>query len=165
MGPALSRRRILGGGLLFLVAYGSAFAVGHFPLSRVVSQGLGASRLITLQAAFEALLPTREDARVAAGGVDEFMARGDPVAREELRLALFLLEHGGGFSWFSFKRFSRLSVERREQILESWLQSRIPVLRQVSQGIRKAGYFTHFSRPETWMGIGYDGPWVGRRER
>lgn len=159
--PSPTRRRFLGGGALLGVAWISAQVAGHWPLGPVRSAALGPRRR-TLEAAFRVFLPGDEDARIAADGVDSFMAGADPVDREALSLALLVLEHLGGAGPLSFRRFSRLSPERQAEVLESWGASGLGLKRQVHQGIRKAALFTHYSRPETWAGIGYDGPQVGR---
>lgn len=151
----------MGGGALLALGWAAAFAFGHRPLGEVRSPFLGAARR-TLVAAFEAILPSLDDAEIAADGVDAFLATGDPVPAGQLWMALVLLEHTGGLGPLQVQRFSRLHVEDRRAVLAGWQTSSVGLRRQVFAAVRKAAIFAHYSRPETWEAVGYDGPWVKR---
>jgi long-chain-alcohol oxidase len=67
---------------------------------------------------------------------------------------------GGGFD-----HFSRLSPERREQVLLSWCDSRLPQRRAAFQALRKGALLFYYmvpgengSRSPVWDSIGYAGP-------
>ena len=139
-------------------AYVSAQLFGHRPLATVDSPLLGSAGRTTLQAACEALLPDTADAAWAAGAVDDFLAQGDPIQGEALRLALSVLEHWPG--GLRLSRFSRLSPEQRREVLTAWGQSPIGPKRQIAVAVTKTVLFTHYARPESWSGIGYPGPMV-----
>lgn len=158
-GRALTRRGFLGGGALLALGWVAAFAFGHRPLGATASSFLGSARR-TLVSAFEAILPSLDDAEIAADGVDSFLATGDPVPAGQLWMALVLLEHTGGVGPLQIHRFSRLDVEQRRAVLASWQTSSVGLQRQVFAAVRKAAIFAHYSRPETWSALGYDGPWV-----
>lgn len=155
----LTRRQLLGGGALLLAGYAGAFAFGHWPRTGA-SPALGATARGTLEAAFELLLDDAEGARVAAEGVDGFLADGDPVARSGLSAALLLLEHTGGLGPAGFKSFSRLGRADRAAVLRDWEGSSWAVRRQIFQALRRAASFAHYANPSAWAEIGYDGPWV-----
>lgn len=155
----LSRRRLLAGGALGVAAWVSGFAIGHRPLARLTSPFLGSGPKCTLTAVFEALLPMA-DALELADDVDSFLAAGDPIIGGQLRLALQVLEHLGGAGPLSFRRFSRLSVEDRVAVLDSWCHSSIALKRQIHQALHKTAVFTWYTHPRAWTAIGYDGPWV-----
>lgn len=161
-GRALTRRGFLGGGALLALGWAAAFAIGHRPLGAGPSPFLGAAARRTLVCAFEAVLPTLEDAEIAADGVDGFLGQGDPVPAGQLWMALVLLEHTGGFGPLQPRRFSRLTLDERRAVLGSWQTSAVGLRRQVFAAVRKAATFAHYSRPDTWAAIGYDGPWVRR---
>ncbi|MCB9674464.1 MAG: hypothetical protein H6737_05060 [Alphaproteobacteria bacterium] len=162
MRPALDRRQLLGGGALLLGGYALAHLWGHRPLGAVESPFLGSSARTTLGAVFEALGPPGADVQPIVDGVDAFLGRGDPVVGEQLRLALGVLEHLGGAGPIGFSRFSRLDVDARRDVLESWRTSRIATKRQIADALRRVVLFTWYSLPSSWPAIGYDGPWVGR---
>jgi hypothetical protein len=125
-------------------------------MATLESPALGSAGRRTLLAACEALLPTADDAAWAAGAVDDFLATGDPIQGEALRLALSVLEHWPG--GLRFARFSRLDPEQRRQVLADWGQSSIGPKRQISVAVTKTVLFTHYARAESWAAIGYPGP-------
>jgi choline dehydrogenase-like flavoprotein len=68
---------------------------------------------------------------------------------------------GGG----GLKRFSAMSREQRERLLQSWADSRLPQRRAVFQALRKAALLFYYvvpgrdgGRNPVWDAIGYDGP-------
>lgn len=158
----LTRRQLLGGGLLLAGGWALGHVVGHWPLAPAASPFLGASAHQTLRAVFEALLPEGVDAAVLADGVDGFLAAGDPVVGGQLRLALHVLEHTGGAGPLAFRRFSRQPRARRVEVLEAWRVSGSATKRQIAVALRKVVVFTWYSSPASWGAIGYDGPLVGR---
>jgi long-chain-alcohol oxidase len=73
---------------------------------------------------------------------------------------------GGG----GFERFSELPLERREQVLLSWCDSRLPQRRAAFQALRKGVLLLYYMLPgpnggrsPVWDAIDYPGP-LGRRE-
>lgn len=158
----LTRRQLLGGGLLLAGGWVLAQAVGHRPFPPGESPFLGTSARHTLQAAFEALLPPEADAKTLVDGVDRFLAQGDPVLGGQLRLALHVLEHFGGAGPLAFRRFSREPLARRTEVLVGWERSSFAPKRQIAAAVRKVAVFTWWSNPASWPSIGYHGPWLGR---
>jgi choline dehydrogenase-like flavoprotein len=68
---------------------------------------------------------------------------------------------GGG----GLRRFSALPPERREQVLLSWADSRVPQRRAAFQALRKGALLTYYMLPgpnggrsPVWDAIGYPGP-------
>ena len=158
--PPITRRQLLGGGVLLACGWLGAVAIGHRPL---VGTGgvLGAGRH-TLAAAFEILLPAQADCAQLAAEVDAFLGEGDPVLAGQLRTALALLEHTGGARPWRVQRFSLQSRQARQAVLSRWRVSRLGVHRQIADAVRRVALFTWYSNPASWDSIGYDGPWVGR---
>ncbi len=142
--------------MLLGAGYVSAHLWGHRPMDARESPFLGSSGRQTLVALGEALLPTPEDAAWAAEAIDDFLAQGDPVLSEQMRLALGVLEHWPG--GLRFSRFSRLSIPERQQVLKCWAKSMVGARRQIAAAMNKAVLFTHYARPESWAAIGYPGP-------
>lgn len=161
--PPLSRRQLLGGGLWLVGGWVLARAWGHRPLAGAPDGAfLGPSARATLQAALEALLPDGADAAAVAADVDAFLAAGDPVLGGQLRLALGALEHLAGVGPLTTVRFSRMPLGRRREVLEAWRVSGLGPKRRIADALRRVALFSWYTRPETWPGLGYDGPWVGR---
>ena len=156
----LTRRQLLGGGLLLAGGWVVAQAVGHRPLGTVDSPFLGSAARRTLEAALQALLPDGAPVSEVAQGVDAFLAQGDPVVGGQLVVALGVLEHLGGAGPLSFARFSRRDLGDRRAILEAWRRSGLGPKRQIADALRRLALFSWYSRPETWDAIGYEGPWV-----
>lgn len=156
---ALSRRQLLGGGALLAAGWVTAQVVGRWPPPQD-SPFLGAGARRALGAAFDALLPDPARAEALADGVDRYLAGSDPLVAGQLRVALLVLEHGGGLGLLSFRAFSERSREEREQLLTSWERSRLGPKRQIAAALRKVAMFSYYSLPEVWPELGYDGPWV-----
>lgn len=158
----LSRRHLLGGGILLGAGWATAQLIGHRGLASVESPFLGSSARQTLEAVFEALLPAGVDAVACTEDVDAFLAAGDPVMGQQLALGLNVLEHWSGFGLFTFTRFTRMSIDQRLDVLDEWAQSGYGLQRQIAAAVRKVVLFTWYAKPESWEAIGYDGPLVGR---
>lgn len=158
----LTRRQLLGGGVLLVGAYLGAFAWGHRPVEQRSSPFLGSAALVTLTAVFEALLPEEVECAELVAGVDAFLAEGDPILGGQLRLALGALEHLGGAGPLSFVGFSRLPRARRIEVLKAWHGSSWGTKRQIADAVRRVALFTYYTQPISWSAIGYDGPLVQR---
>jgi hypothetical protein len=135
---------------------------GHSALPPLQSPFLGEGPRRTLIAALEVLLPEPARAAGVASDVDGALAAGDPVLGGQLRLALRVLEFGGGGGLFSAGRFSRLPLEERTATLRAWSVSSLGMKRQIFDALRILAGFAWYARPDTWSELGYDGPWVGR---
>jgi hypothetical protein len=158
-GNPLTRRTLLGGGLLVGLGWATGQLWGHRPMAAIDSPFLGSAGRRTLEGALEALLPEGAAVETVAADVDRFLAAGDPVIGGQLVLALGALEHLGGAG---FRRFSRLSRDERTAVLEGWRTSALGPKRRIADALRRVALFSWYARPETWDRIGYDGPWVGR---
>jgi choline dehydrogenase-like flavoprotein len=60
--------------------------------------------------------------------------------------------------------FSALPRERAEALLRDWSESPVPQQRQGAAAIRALALLAHYGRESAWSDLGYDGPWLGRRE-
>lgn len=160
-----SRRRFIQGGLLFgAAAFGLWHAWGRRPLGDdptvAAARGLTPGQFRTLDAAFVELLEDGAAGRAAALVLDGFLA-GDPDQAAQMGLALTILELAPGGP-LRGRRFCRMSRAQRADVLRGWQRSRVGVRRQVHQALRQAARFIHFSQPEQWPAMGYDGPWIDR---
>ena len=153
---SLSRRQVLGGGLLFVG--GAALGLVLRPGRRGHGSALG-ERLGVLEAVVEVFLPEGEGPRVAAA-IDAFLvASGDPVLVGELSLGLGVVDHlGGGL----IRRFSARPLDERRAIFEAWSLSELGLKRQLFQAMRRLALFSFYADPVTWSHCGYYGTWVAR---
>jgi choline dehydrogenase-like flavoprotein len=116
-----------------------------------------------LAAAIEAVLGV-ENGAGGARAVQPMLDRLPGPDRVQLSLLLQGLEYGAPLLSGRPGRFTRLSRERREEILRTWSESRIPPRRQAVTVLRAIASFGHYGREETWADVGYDGPWLGRND-
>ena len=161
-GNPLTRRTLIGGGLLVGLGWATGQLWGHRPMDPAQSPFLGSAARTTLEAALDALLPEGAPFSEVAEEVDRFLAGGDPIIGGQLVLALGALEHTGGSGLLAFRRFSRLPRAERVAILEGWRSSAFGPKRRIADALRRVAVFGWYARPSTWASIGYDGPWVGR---
>ncbi|MCA9522898.1 MAG: hypothetical protein KC609_18110 [Myxococcales bacterium] len=83
-----------------------------------------------------------------------------PEKKKGLLTALSLFEYAALILLYG-GRFSRLSDERRERYVESWMRSRIATRRIIYRALRDTFAFLYYQDPRTWEGIAYPGPPVG----
>jgi len=96
-----------------------------------------------------------------AGRIDRFLASQDPAVVKGLRGALVILEYGGGPLAGRLGRFSRMDADDRAAVLHA-LPRRFGIAGQVYSGLKQLCLFLFYCADESWPGIGYDGPWLGR---
>ena len=94
----------------------------------------------------------------------------NPRAAERRQLALLLSLWDspalGALGGVGLRKFSALSQEERERVLQSWADSRSPQRRAAFQALRKGALLFYYmlggpgeqSRNPAWDAIGYDGP-------
>lgn len=99
--------------------------------------------------------PSARDARLAER-LDRELAFQFPRTREEVELALLLVEHGGARR-LSFTRFTRLSRAEQEAHLEALARGTELEQQAFSQLRLLAVYFFHCD-DRTWKAIHYEGP-------
>ncbi len=148
---------MLGWSLLACAALYAALRVfgGYGPPSRPLRR-LRRREVATLEAAGEAVFPpggalpsSGSDADLA-GYLDRLLEAMHPRARRQIQLLLFLVEHATlvfpAPGWGGFRRYSALSLEQRQRVLEAWADSHIFSRRLVFLSLRALltmGYFAH----------------------
>jgi len=109
------------------------------------------------------------DAKLPAGGeiipgnLESFLEKIDPEGGKKLMTVLSLFEYAA-LCMFYGGRFTRLSAERRERYVETWMRSRIATRRIIYRALRDTFAFLYYQDPRTWDGIGYAGPPVGLKD-
>jgi long-chain-alcohol oxidase len=102
--------------------------------------------------ALDAICETFAPGAVALGVADQVLelARLNPTVEErELRAVLSL---------FALRGFARLPRPRREAVLRTWCDSRVPQRRAAFHAFRKGVLLAYYSHRETQARIGYPGP-------
>lgn len=121
-----------------------------------------------LLAAADALLPEGNGypshrALGTVAKIDAELAQWDPVRNKDIPVLLRLVEHGTLFFGYSFRRFTRLTVEERQAyLMDGWADSGFNLKRAGFLAMKGLLAFYYFSDPQVWPQIGYDGPWVDR---
>lgn len=94
---------------------------------------------------------------VVPGSLEIFLERIAPEKRKGVLTALALFEHAGLFLFWG-GRFSKLSAERRERYVKSWMTSRLALRRIIYRALRDTFAFLYYQDRKTWSGLGYPGP-------
>jgi hypothetical protein len=102
--------------------------------------------------------------------IDGFMRHFDAATRRELGGMLQLIEHspglfgsGGGANGAPrWRRFTQLTGEQQDQVLEEWQSSSLTIRRQCFQGLRSLVFMGYYRDPRTFALLGYDGPTIGK---
>ncbi len=71
-------------------------------------------------------------------------------------LGLMLLEFGTFIFMGRLKRFSRMPIEERELYVRSWVESRLPLRRDLIKGVKAICVASFYSNREALLHIGYD---------
>lgn len=163
--PPLNRRKFLQNGALFSVVAGVSWQFwGRRPMPYPLKDqpaALPSPIFITLASVCGASLEDDRAGTRVAYEVDRFLLGAGLSQAADLALALQVLELAPG-GLFSATRFSRLDLPDRIAVLDRWLNSSWALRRQIAMGMHKAARFTWWARPENWVELDYDGPWVGR---
>lgn len=96
--------------------------------------------------------------------VDRLVAGMDRAVQRDIRWILRIFEHGTHFFDLQGKRFTRLERPDQEKYLAGWMQSSMGARRIVFRALKLMATLGYYRLPQTWRAIGYDGPWLGRRE-
>jgi hypothetical protein len=167
--PSVPRRRFLGlgiGGSLLLAA-GAVLPSGcrRYPSPRERLVYLNSMEYAVVNAAASEILglEAEEVQKVDVGVfVDRFIADFDRDVRRQVRLMLRVFEHGTHV--FDLKRvgFTGLSPAERSRYVDGWMDSTIGARRVVFRALKALCALGYYSQAQSWSGVGYDGPWLGR---
>lgn len=145
-------------GLAAVAGYGVARVFLGYPAPGRDAKALSRRELATLAAVAEALFPA--GGAVAPSGteagvadyVDRLVAASQPRQRLLMRALFFLIEHGtlffpgpGGLS--GLRRFSSLTPDQREAVIDSWQTSGLFLRRLVFTSLRALCTLGYFSDP------------------
>jgi hypothetical protein len=108
-------------------------------------------------------IPTADDVDVA-GFVDGYVAHMPAALRRDLFRAFVYVEHVAplrlGLAW----RFTRLTPEDQDRVLEALESSGQDLLRGAFEGLKSLVFMGYYRDPRTWKILGYEGPLVHRPE-
>ncbi len=111
-----------------------------------------------------ALLGLDGEAVDVAVEVDHLVAGMDRSVQRDIRWILRIFEHGTHFFDLKGRRFTRLDRKDQEKYLAGWMQSSMGARRIIFRALKLMASLGYYRLPQTWPAIGYDGPWLGRRE-
>ena len=121
--------------------------------------GRGTERII--RALISALKPRKPDfdpkiEDYMFGIADEFLGNLPLHMKILFPIGLRLLEYGTILFMFSPKPFSWLSQEQKERYIKSWIESKIPLKRDLIKGFKAICLTGYYSHPEVTKHIGYN---------
>lgn len=121
----------------------------------------------TFEALTEALFPAGGAFPLGARSLglgrtfDGFLEGEDEDRRQDLRIALLLLEFGPLLFDHHLVTFSNMTPDERLAHFESWATSDDLVRRQIALALRKFSSIVFYDTPEVWPEIGYTLPLGG----
>jgi hypothetical protein len=171
-GARLDRRRFLkrtAGGIA-LLGIGSLLPAGcsRYPKPAVRLQFLNSREYAIMNTVARRLLGLDEaigsgtDQIDVGAGVDALVAAWDAEAQGQLRTMLRVFEHGTYLFDLRRQRFTRLSAANQDEYLAGWMNSTLGVRRVVFRALKALVASGFYRDPQSWVRIGYDGPWLGR---
>ena len=96
--------------------------------------------------------------RDLARAFDGFLSGEPEKNREDLALALLLVEYGPVVFERRWVTFSNLPLDQRTAHLTAWAESSMLMRRKVATAFRKFFSLVFFDHPSVWPAIGYPGP-------
>lgn len=167
----VSRRAFLRGSLLGSAALGvgAALPAGCVtypePASKMAS--LNAKEQAILAAISRAIVGTPEGFPdpVESGTVerlDGILSQLPEEIRDQFSLLLNFFEHATPLFGAGLSRFTRLSPERQERYVRSWMDSRLRFRQMAFAALKMFVQLSYYAGEKTWRALRYDGPWVGR---
>jgi hypothetical protein len=99
-----------------------------------------------------------------AGFIDKYIASMRPKLKKDLLAFLGLLEQVLPLSSGHVSRFTQLDEEAQDDVLRKLEASESEMLRGGFQGMKSLVFMGYYRDPRTWAVLGYEGPWVTRKE-
>jgi Gluconate 2-dehydrogenase subunit 3 len=106
-------------------------------------------------------IPSADDVDVV-GFIDGYTARMSAPMRRDLSRALLYLEQLAPLAVWKRARFTELSADDQDHVLESLETSPVMLLRGAFNGIKSLVFMGYYRDARTWPIVSYDGPWLGR---
>jgi hypothetical protein len=106
-------------------------------------------------------VPTADTVDVA-GFVDAFVAEMPSAVRRDLLRLLGYVEHVAPLAVGFASRFSRLTANDQDKVLEGMESSDQDLIRGGFAGLKSLVFMGYYRDPRTWGALGYDGPLVAR---
>ncbi len=164
----IGRRGLLGASVsgALLLGFGSVLPAGcrSYPSPPIPLQFFTNAEYAVFRAIAQAMLGLEDDPIDVSARVDQLVAGMDGTVKRDIRWILRIFEHGTHLFDLQGKRFTRLSRSDQERYLKGWMVSSLGARRIVFRALKLIAGMGYYGAPETWSLIGYDGPWIGRRE-
>lgn len=165
---AIGRRGLLRASLsgVGLLALGALIPAGcrSYPEPPVRLKFLRPEEYAVFQAIARATLGLGDERVDVAAEVDRIIAAMDRAVQRDIRWILRIFEHGTHVFDLKGRRFTRLPREDQEKYLAGWMESSMGARRIVFRALKLMAALGYYRLPSTWAALGYDGPWLGRRE-
>jgi hypothetical protein len=165
----LTRRAVLrtGVGGALVLAFGALLPSGcarYSPAPRSLKFLTRKEFAVVTQAAVR-ILGLPDEAQADIGGfIDGLLFELPPTSQSQARLMLRVVEHGTHLFDLKAKRFTRLSPVEQDTYLRGWMESSLGARRVIFRALKTLAALGYYAQPDSWQAIGYDGPWLGRRD-
>lgn len=164
-----SRRKLLfgtaGAVALVPVAYAVRVSWGGYSFPKSYRH-LTSKEATILLALSDALIPRQNPLGIdpheidVVGGVDEFLDASSELERSEIRILIWLIEHVYPSSMGFFQKFTKLSVEHRQEILHKLERSKGLIPRLMLKASKTLIAFSYFNSSRVHEHFGIKG-WCG----
>lgn len=117
-----------------------------------------------LRAVGDRIVPQATDvpALDLARKADAILAGVRPEMQRDFKLLLIAFEYGALLLSGRLKFFSQMCPQEQDAYLESWQRSRLAFKRMGFQVLKRTALATYYGCRESWIRIGYPGPWLER---
>jgi len=165
---ALSRRSLLRGLFALAGAAGAGLALkGREPRQEADAPSpkylfFTPGEALLMEKVGEAVLPTQRPfpsmakAMVVRRADEELSFLGASI-QEDLRAALWVTQWAP-LAWGHAKRYTKLDLESRRDVLVRMMNSRSETLQAVGTNLKVLVQFFYFGHPSAWSALGYEGP-------
>jgi hypothetical protein len=168
---AFIKRGLFGGVILGLGALFS-YQQSGYKIARETLETLkilNAKEFLVLESVAERIMsgdqagvPSARELKVAQW-IDGYLSRQPRWVQKDFVLLLNALEHSGPALNFVFSRFTRMTAQQQDAVLDSWSRSRLSLRKQGFGAVKGLCVMAYYRHPRSWDVLGYDGPLVKKR--
>lgn len=94
--------------------------------------------------------------------VDQSLQYADENIRQQVDWLLWLFDWGPPLFDLRLGRFRSLGPAGQDAYIRGWAESRFELRRLGFRALKNLSMLGYYTQNQTWKGIGYDGPWIGK---
>ena len=163
----IGRRDFLRGSVFGGILLSSGFlfsGCGSYPEGRLALQVFTSKEFHILEKVMETFLPQLDDSVLSVSDAravaffDSLLVRAPQELVKNLKSLLWIFEHGTFLMAGKFSRFTKLSLQDRYEVLESFMKSDSALKKTIYIALMKITMGMYYVNDKTWQSIRYDGP-------